>query len=52
MAMAIGEWLDNIALGYIIVAGLFLLVTTIIYYNRGYINSKIIKTLSIKFFDS
>ncbi|PWI30285.1 hypothetical protein DI383_07450 [Flavobacteriaceae bacterium LYZ1037] len=52
LALAIGEWLDNLALGYLIVAAFFLLVTVILYYNRQVINKKIIRTLSTKFFDS
>ena len=52
LALALGEWLDNLALGYLIVAALFLLITVILYYNRQVINKKIIRTLSIKFFDS
>lgn len=50
-AVAIGEWLNNIALGYVIVAGLFLIITAIIYYKRHFINNKIIKALATKFFD-
>ncbi|GGG58186.1 phage holin family protein [Bizionia arctica] len=51
LAMAIGQWLDNVALGYLIVAGLFLIVTFITYYKRNLINKKVIKSLSSKFFD-
>ncbi|HLV14910.1 MAG TPA: hypothetical protein VKY41_07000 [Xanthomarina sp.] len=52
LALAIGQWLDNLALGYLIVALLFLLATTLVYYKRAFINNKIIKSLSSKFFDT
>ncbi|MGR7811874.1 hypothetical protein [Lacinutrix undariae] len=51
-ALAIGQWLDNAALGYIIVAAIFFIFTIIIYIKRGFINKKIISTLSTKFFES
>lgn len=51
-AMALGEWLGDLALGYIIVAGIFLLTTVIIYSQREFVNKMIIKSLSSKFFDS
>ncbi|TYA53804.1 hypothetical protein [Formosa maritima] len=52
LAFALGQWLNNFALGYLIVACLFLIVTIILYYNRHYINKKIIQSLSSKFFES
>ena len=52
LALALGQWLENLALGYLIVAGLFIIVTVVTYYNRSFINKKIIKSLSSKFFDS
>ncbi|HLV39601.1 phage holin family protein [Xanthomarina sp.] len=52
LALAIGEWLDNLALGYLIVALLFIITTVIVYYKRAFINNRIIKSLSTKFFDS
>ncbi|WP_417867214.1 hypothetical protein [Xanthomarina gelatinilytica] len=52
LALALGEWLDNLALGYLIVAAIFLIVTAVVYYNRAFINNKIIKSLSSKFFDT
>jgi len=52
LAFAIGQWLDNYALGYLIVAALLFVITVILYYNRHVINKKIIQTLSSKFFDS
>lgn len=50
-AIAIGNWLDHVALGYVIVAGVFLITTVIIYFNRHLISNAIIKTFSLKFFD-
>ncbi|PWK17281.1 hypothetical protein [Xanthomarina spongicola] len=52
LAFAIGKWLDSLALGYLIIAALFLIITVILYYNRHVINKKIIQALSSKFFDS
>lgn len=52
LAFAIGQWLDNLALGYLIVAVFFFIVTIILYYNRHVINKMIIQTLSSKFFES
>lgn len=50
-AIVIGNWLDHVALGYVIVAGVFLITTVIIYFNRYLISNAIIKTFSLKFFD-
>lgn len=50
-ALAIGAQLNNMALGYVIVAGIFLFINVIIYFNRHHINNRIIKTFSSKFFD-
>lgn len=52
LALALGDWLGNLALGYLIISGIFLLVTLLVYYKRQLINKKIIKSLSSKFFDS
>lgn len=52
LALAIGEWLNSLALGYLIVAGLFIIATIVAYYKRHLINQIIIKSLSSKFFDS
>ncbi|MGY0392860.1 phage holin family protein [Bizionia sp. KMM 8389] len=52
VALALGEWLNSLALGYLIVAAVFLISTWIIYLKRHLINSKIISSLSSKFFDS
>ncbi|MEO8932754.1 MAG: phage holin family protein [Xanthomarina sp.] len=52
LALAIGEWLGDPALGYLSVALLFLITTLMVYYNRRFINKKIIKSLSVRFFDS
>lgn len=52
LALAIGEWLGDLALGYLMVAGLFLIVTGITYLLRKFINKAVIKHVSSKFFDS
>ncbi|MCX7547210.1 phage holin family protein [Xanthomarina sp. F1114] len=52
LALAIGQWLGDLALGYLIVALIFLITTVIVYYKRQFINKIIIKSLSSKFFDS
>ena len=52
LAFAIGEWLGDLALGYLIVALIFLFTMVLVYYNRKFINNKIVKSLSTKFFDS
>ncbi len=52
LALAIGEWLDNLALGYLIIGVVFLLGCVIAYYKRHIIERKIIKSLSSKFFNS
>ena len=52
LAMAIGNWLSNIALGYLIVSGLFFCIALIVYKLRHRIDQKIIKTMSPKFFNS
>lgn len=50
-ALAIGKELENAALGYVIVAGFFLLLGFVLYLTRNFINSKIISKLSPKFFN-
>ena len=50
-ALAIGKYLDNVALGYVIVAGFFIVVSLIVYLTRSSINHKIIAKLSPKFFN-
>jgi len=52
MAMFIGDSLGNVALGYVITAIAFLLITGVIYLNRHHINNKVVKSLSTKFFNS
>ena len=51
-AMLIGESLGNLALGYFIIAMAFLLVMGVIYLNRQYINNRVVRSLSSKFFNS
>jgi hypothetical protein len=50
-ALAIGKWMDSVALGYVIVAAFFLIVGAIIYFQRAIISSKIIVKMSPKFFN-
>lgn len=51
-ALAIGAWIDNMALGYVIVAAILMMIGGIVYLKRAFINKKIIKVLSLKFFNS
>ncbi|RAJ16811.1 hypothetical protein [Olleya aquimaris] len=50
-AIAIGNALDSIALGFVIVGALFLVLSGIIYLLRKHINNTVIKTISKSFFD-
>lgn len=52
LAMFIGESLGNVALGYVITAIIFLLITGVIYLNRNHINNTVVRSLSFKFFNS
>lgn len=52
LALALGEWLDSLALGYLILAIVFFIVCAVAYYQRHVIDKKIIKSLSSKFFNS
>ena len=51
-AIAIGQWIGNLALGYVIMSGIFFLIGILIYLTRSAINEKIIAKLSPKFFNS
>jgi len=50
-AIAIGEELDSLPLGYLIVGIIFLILSIIIYSLRNRINTKVITAVSDKFFD-
>ena len=50
-AIAIGNALDSISLGYLIVGACFLLLALVIYYLRKHIERKLIATMSEKYFD-
>lgn len=50
-AMALGEALENMPLGYLIVGLVFLLIALIVYALRNKINTKIISTVADKFFE-
>lgn len=49
-AIAIGEYLGDIALGYLVVGGLFVVTAIIIYLCRGLIDSKVIKMVQALFY--
>lgn len=49
-AMAIGDALENILFGYLIVGILFLLTSVLIYFGRTYINTIDIQKIGSKFF--
>jgi len=51
-ALAIGDWLDNRALGYLIIGSFFLLLVLFAYFKRNIINQKVVQALSNKFFES
>jgi hypothetical protein len=50
-ALAIGNALDNLALGCLIITAVFILLALLVYFLRKNIERKIIKAISIKFFD-
>lgn len=50
-AIAIGNALESLTLGCLIVAMVFILLAIVVYYLRKTIERKIVKTISIKFFD-
>jgi hypothetical protein len=52
LAMFIGNSLGNVTLGYVITAFIFLLITGIIYLKRHYIDNRVVRSLSFKFFNS
>ena len=49
-AMAIGNALENLLLGYLRVGLLFLLIGLVIYLKRAFINAIVIKKIGAKFF--
>lgn len=51
-AIALGNYLKNMALGCLFIGGILLLISLIVYWNRKAIDSKVIKKLSIIFFNS
>lgn len=51
-ALAIGKLVNSIALGYVIVAAIFLICGVIIYVKRDLISKRIIIKMSPKFFNS
>ncbi|GGG58342.1 hypothetical protein [Bizionia arctica] len=49
-AMAIGEILENLLLGYLIVGGSFLLIGIILFMSRAFINKLVLQKIGSKFF--
>lgn len=50
-AIAIGNALENMALGYLVVGVVFLLIAVLVYFMRHLIDTRIITSVSNKFFD-
>jgi|KNS7NT10metaT_FD_contig_41_519576_length_1625_multi_7_in_0_out_0_4 hypothetical protein len=50
-AIAIGDALENAALGYLIVGGIFIIFSIIMYFSRRFLETIVIRTLSEKFFN-
>ncbi|MGS2761392.1 phage holin family protein [Sinomicrobium sp. M5D2P9] len=52
LALFIGTWLDNLALGFLIVGGVYILTALIVYYGfRKTIERKVLIRASLDFFD-
>jgi hypothetical protein len=51
VALALGDLLNNTALGYLVVGAIFFILTYIAYTKRHLISTKIIQTMSTKFFE-
>ncbi len=51
LALAIGNYFDNVAIGYLIVAAIFLILALLLYYKRAVIGRQIIVKMSPKFFN-
>lgn len=50
-ALAIGAWIDNAPLGYLIVGAVFIVFSIVMYYNRKFISRGIVKQMSPRFFN-
>lgn len=50
-AIALGEYFNNIALGYLLVGLFFLIISLLIYFFRKYFDKKVITSVSKIFFD-
>jgi hypothetical protein len=50
-AIALGEYLKNVALGYLIVGLFFVIISLLIYFFRKYFDKKVIQKVSKIFFD-
>lgn len=51
LALSLGRYFQNLALGYIIVAVIFLVLAVIVYLLRNNIDNLIVKIVSRKFFE-
>lgn len=51
LALIIGQWMDNMALGYLVVAGFFLILAVVAYGFRKGITKKVFDALAARFFD-
>ncbi|WP_142786331.1 phage holin family protein [Changchengzhania lutea] len=50
-AIAIGNALNNLPLGYVIVGVVFLIIAFVIHYKRDFIDRRVIQEISKKFFN-
>lgn len=50
-AIALGEAVGNMPLGYVLIALIFIILTIVVYNLKRKIDKKIIQTISAKFFD-
>jgi hypothetical protein len=50
-AIALGDYLNNVALGYLIVGLFFLILSLLFYFFRKFFDKKVIKMVSKIFFD-
>lgn len=51
-AIALGNFFGNMSLGYLIIALVFFLLVIVMYFVRGFISKKIIKSMSDIFFEA
>ena len=51
LALAIGNYFGNVAIGYLVMATVFLLLAVLLYYKRAIIGKQVIAKMSPKFFN-